>query len=59
MFLGEKSLFPKGFSCGNLQEIIDLSGIPKFANKKSRISGIFGESFISGIPGSLKSIRNH
>ena len=53
-FLGEKFLFSEGLA-GNLIEIIGLAGFPRFANKKSRIWGMLGKSFISRIPGSLRS----
>ena len=56
---GKSFCFQKGLACGKLPEIIDSFGIPRSANKKSRISRIFGKSFISGIPGNLKSPRNH
>ena len=38
---GKSLCFQKGFACGDLPEIIVLSGFPRFANKKSRISRIF------------------
>ena len=37
-FLGEIVALQR-FACGNLPEIIDVSRLPRFANKKSRISG--------------------
>ena len=48
----------KGLGRENLPESIDLSRIPRATNKKSMISGIFGKSFISGIPGSHNYLRN-
>ena len=57
-FLGGKFMFPKGLGRENLPEIIDLSRIPRATNKKSMVSGTFGKSFISGIPGSLNYLRN-
>ena len=57
--IGQKLLFAKGFASGNLPGIIDLSGFLRFANKKSRISGIFKKILHSGISGAWKSFRNH